>query len=417
LSLFFYNIFLWLYLAGINLYALFNAKAKKWVAGRKGWQQQLKNALQPNEQRIWIHASSLGEFEQGRPVIEKLKEEYPHYKIVLTFFSPSGYEIRKDYQLADYVFYLPMDGKGNAAEFVRLVNPQLAIFIKYEFWYHYLNELQRAKVPAILISAAFRKEQAFFKWYGGLFRKMLHSFRFLFVQDKLSANLLTSLGIKDNVFISGDTRYDRVAEIASNVQPIDVVEKFKGSSKILIAGSTWPDDEKVLKESLIVLPEDWKMIIAPHEIDGAHIDSIKALFGNDAVRFSELKNSEGNAKRVLIIDNMGMLSSLYAYGDLAFIGGGFQKGGIHNILEPAVFGLPVVFGPVYEKFVEAREMVEKGLAFPVADATSSNAIITKLTQDNTYREALQQQVKSFVAGNIGATKTIMGVLLDNSLIG
>jgi 3-deoxy-D-manno-octulosonic-acid transferase len=397
-----------LYSGSIKIASLFNEKAGKWIAGRRNWQNKISREVKPGEQRIWIHCSSLGEFEQGRPLIEALKEEYPNYKIVLSFFSPSGYEACKDYRGADIICYMPIDGKRNAVRFIATVQPRLVLFVKYEFWYYYLRELNEQNIPTILVSGAFREIQPFFKWYGNIFRKMLSYFKYLFIQDRQSAALLNKIGIKDNVLVAGDTRYDRVAKVAGTIRSIPEIESFKGSSSILIAGSTWPEDEKVLYSCLETLPSDWKMIVAPHEIHSAHIESIQKLFSSDAALFSELKNNPGNnSKRVLIIDNIGMLSSLYAYGDIAYIGGGFQKGGIHNVLEPAVFGLPIIFGPVFDKFVEARELVSLKFAFPVKNAEECVIKLKELISDNAYREAINESLKKFMQHHIGATSLIM----------
>lgn len=401
IGLFFYNIFLALYAMAVRIVSLFNPKAKKWLRGRRNWRKKLQEDLQAGEKRIWMHCSSLGEFEQGRPVLEALRRQYPGYKIVLTFFSPSGYEIRKDYDQADYVLYLPADGERNATDFIDLVKPSLVIYVKYEFWYHYLHTLQQRQIPTILISAAFRKSQAFFKPYGAFFRRMLQCFSFIFVQDDESKQLLASIGLKDRVAIGGDTRYDRVAGIAAQVQPIPEIDRFRSGHKILIAGSTWPGDETMLKECLPVLPPDWKLIIAPHEIDTTHIRKIQQLFGEDA---STLHSSIDYMKKILIINNIGMLSRLYACGDIAFIGGGFQKGGIHNVLEPAVFGLPVIFGPVYEKFVEAKELAAAGYVFPVSNADACKTVLQKLISDYTYRSTLHNNLLNFMRQHTGATQ-------------
>lgn len=410
MQLLLYNIFLTLYVFVIKVYGRVNAKAHKWVEGRKGWQQDVQR-LPKGEKRVWVHCSSLGEFEQGRPVIEAIKKEYPGYKIMLTFFSPSGYEACKNYKGADYIHYLPMDGKQNAQIFVDAVNPALALFVKYEFWYYYLDILKKNEVPTMLVSAAFREEQSFFKWYGGMFRHMLGCFTWLFVQDWRSKNLLQKIGLTDNVIVAGDTRYDRVSAIAERLRTIPDAEQFKGDTDILIAGSTWPGDEEILAECLPCLPESWKLIIAPHEVDEAHIKTIQQRFGVMACRFSAFKEDETNhLKKVLIIDNIGMLSSLYAYGTVAYVGGGFQKGGIHNILEPAVFGLPVIFGPVYEKFVEAVQLVSLQYAFPVKDVDDCAQIINKFVLDTNYRNQIHEQLKSFMQQSIGATKTIEGYL-------
>ncbi len=415
MQVFLYNTFLALYALGIRLASLFNEKARKWLRGRRGIFGQMANAMQgKNEKRIWVHCASLGEFEQGRPVIEAIKAQYPGYKIVLTFFSPSGYEIRQDYDGADYVFYLPMDGAGNAKQFIELVNPSLAIFVKYEFWYHYLNQLKKQGVPTVLISAAFRSSQPFFKGYGGLFRKILKSFAYIFVQDENSKQLLGGIGITTNVAISGDTRYDRVAQIAANAKQYELIERFKGDSKLLIAGSTWPGDEMVLREALHILPDDWKMIIAPHEIDDKHIEQLDEMFQDTNTIYSQLPTSH-TGHRVLIIDNIGMLSSLYRYGDIAFVGGGFQKGGIHNVLEPAVFGLPVFFGPEYDKFVEAKALVSRLYAFPISEKEHFNSLLRKLMEDDKRRLSMHKAIQAYVAGQAGATDKIMSVLGDKFL--
>jgi 3-deoxy-D-manno-octulosonic-acid transferase len=409
LSLFLYNLFIFLYVSGIRCYSFINDKAKKWIDGRKKWQQVFREKLSRNEKRIWLHCSSLGEFEQGRPLIEALKEKYPNYKIVLTFFSPSGFEVRKNYDKADYIFYLPMDSKKNAQEFISLVKPSLAVFVKYEFWYYYLNALQEQKIPTIIISAAFRKEQPFFKWYGNFFRKMLYCYDWIFAQDENSQQLLKGIGFENDVSISGDTRYDRVSSIAANRMTIPVVEKFKDNNKLIIAGSTWPEDEKILKESIDALPVNWKLIIAPHEIDEAHIQNISVLFINDMVLFSELQEEQSSNfnKKILVINNIGLLSSLYAYGEIAFIGGGFNKGGIHNILEPAVFGLPVIFGPVYEKFVEAKKMADLHCAFPVVNINAYKKISLELMTKKDFRERVHNDLVKFMQENTGATLHIL----------
>ncbi len=408
MNLFLYNIFLSLYALAIRMYGLFNYKAKKWVTGRVGWEQQLKESLKPNEKRVWIHCSSIGEYEQARPVIEAVKEQYPSYKTVVTFFSPSGYEAIKKNHFIDYTFYLPLDGRFNAKKFVEAIDPSMAMFAKYEFWYYYLRELKKRKVPTLLISGAFREKHIFFKWYGGLFRQMLQCFTFFFVQDKKSEEMLGSIGITKNVLVSGDTRYDRVSVIAQNSKPLPFIDDFKAGHKIYIAGSTWPDDEVLLKESLNVLPANWKIIVAPHEVHKEHIQKIRQLFGNDSILCSELDaENSGSDKKILIIDNIGMLSRLFAYGDIAYIGGGFQKGGIHNVLEPAVFGLPVIIGPIYEKFIEAKELAKLKYLFPVNNAEEGNEILNRLINDETYYHALNESLKKFMMERTGATTAIM----------
>jgi 3-deoxy-D-manno-octulosonic-acid transferase len=414
MTLLLYNIFLSLYQTAIRIASLGNPKAKLWINGRKDWKVKLREAIKPDDKSIWFHAASLGEFEQGRPLIERLKKDHTSYKIILTFFSPSGYEIMKDYKGADHIFYLPLDSKKNAKVFIDLLQPSLAIFIKYEFWYHYLHTLKSKNIPVLLVSAAFRKEQPFFKWYGGMFRKMLSFYTAIFVQDKHSKELLEPLKI-NNVIIAGDTRYDRVANIASSVKSISIVERFKDGKKLLIAGSTWPDDENALKDCLIELNNDWKLIIAPHKIDKIHLDKIQSLFGDDIVFYSRFTDSSFN-KKILVIDNIGMLSSLYSYGEIAFIGGGFQKGGIHNILEPAVFGLPVIFGPVYKKFVEANTFFSKGFAFPVNHSYQAIDVLYKLITNDDQRSELQLSIKNFMKESIGASDKIMSYIKDENLL-
>jgi 3-deoxy-D-manno-octulosonic-acid transferase len=308
-----------------------------------------------------------------------------------------------------------MDGKQNARDFIELVRPSLAVFVKYEFWYYYLAELKQKNIPAILISAAFREEQPFFQWYGGLFRKMLSCYTALFVQDERAKALLSSVNISKNVFVTGDTRYDRVANIAASVRPVPVVEQFKNNNQLLIAGSTWPKDEKVLKDCLNELPAGWKLIIAPHETDKAHIRVIQSLFGNSSVLYSEFAPAHSSYK-ILIIDNIGILASLYSYGEIAFVGGGFNKGGIHNILEPAVFGLPVIFGPVYQKFAEANTLVSLKLAFPVNNVAEAKATLYRLINDDNNRLQLQRSLKQYMQQSIGSTTTIAAYIKENTLL-
>jgi len=405
-----YNLFLFLYGIAIRIVSFFSPKAKLWIDGRKDILATIERAfINKNEQRIWIHCASLGEFEQGRPVIEALRKQYPETKIVLTFFSPSGYEIRKNYEGADYVFYLPMDGFQAANRFLDAVNPKLVLFVKYEFWYHYLHEVKVRKIPTLLIAAAFRKEQIFFKNYGGFFREILKCFSQILVQDDASKNLLAGIGFDRNVSVAGDTRYDRVAEIASAARPLPEIDLFKGGSKLFIGGSTWPADEQIVQQLLPQLPADWKMIIAPHEIDAAHLKSVQVLFGEQAILFSEWKLNTKPEKRVLIIDNIGMLSSLYRYGDIAFVGGGFNKGGIHNVLEPAIFGLPVLTGPVYHKFVEAVALVDAGFVFPISDSTAA-AIVLNALFDDSKRNKIKLGLDDFMQSHIGATDKILHLI-------
>lgn len=417
-----YNFFLLLYALAIRISSLFNEKAKKWVSGRKDILRKIKSALPHDEPRIWIHCASLGEFEQGRPVIEALKKEHPQYKILLSFFSPSGYELRKNYELADYVFYLPLDGRRRSAAFIRAVNPSLAVFVKYEFWYYYICQLRYYKVPSVLISAAFRPSQLFFKEYGGLFRKILKDFSFLFVQNESSKELLSGIGIYKNVAVSGDTRYDRVSRIAAQSKSFPLIEEWKGNSRLLIAGSTWPDDEKILCDLLPLLPPGWKMILAPHEIHTRHLQEVKELFGDKALFYSALEHDDHvkqnplwNRNQLLIIDNIGILSSLYRYGSVAFVGGGWTKGGIHNTLEPAVFGLPVIFGPNYEKFAEAVQLVEYGYGFSVENAEEAKKVLLQWLMDEKKLQYIQESLKDYMQQQTGATEKILEIIGEKYL--
>jgi 3-deoxy-D-manno-octulosonic-acid transferase len=409
LAIFFYNIFLLIYKTGIRIAALWNKKARQWVDGRKNIFNRINSELKTqNSKLIWVHCSSLGEFEQGRPVIEKLKSNDPGSKILLTFFSPSGYEIRKDFKGVDWIFYLPMDSKANAKKFLDIVRPSLAIFVKYDYWYYYLTECKKRNIPLYIVSAIFRKEQPFFKWYGTLHIKMLKCFSHFFVQERESSELLNSVGI-NNVTVSGDTRFDRVAEIVENFKPINEIEKFCNSSQVLVAGSTWPSDEKIIKEAITDFP-NLKVIIAPHEIHEAHLNQLKQIFPQTSL-YSQLitYNSQSN---ILIIDNIGMLSKLYHYATITYIGGGFDKG-IHNTLEAAVYGKPVIFGPNYKKFKEAIGLIETGGGFSVNSANELKAQLKILLNDQMKREETNRISFDFVKQNRGATEKIMNVIQEN----
>lgn len=415
LGVFFYNIFLLFYKTGIRIAAMGNSKARLWLKGRKNQFARLAAEFKSgNSQAVWVHCSSLGEFEQGRPVIEKIKQAYPHVNILLTFFSPSGYEIRKDYKGADGVFYLPLDSPGNAKKFLDTINPSLVVFIKYDYWYYYLAECKKRNIPLLMVSAIFRKDQPFFKWYGGLHRKMLRCVTHFFVQDENSEQLLETLAV-NNVTIAGDTRFDRVAEIAENFQPIDGIEKFCSGSPVLVAGSTWPDDEKILKEATIGLKEI-KLIIAPHEIHKEHIVQLKLIFPQ-SILFSELQaaNQQAVTSNQLIIDNIGMLSRLYHYAAITYIGGGFNKG-IHNTLEAAVHGKPVLFGPNYKKFKEAEDLIIKGGAEPVNSSAELSARIKKLLNEKEVMEKSGKAAGEFVRENRGATGKVLDYIQENRLL-
>ncbi|MDZ7612394.1 MAG: glycosyltransferase N-terminal domain-containing protein [Flavobacteriaceae bacterium] len=365
---FFYNITVFLADLLLKVIAFFNPKIKLFVEGRKETFVKLREAFRKEDRVIWFHCASLGEFEQGRPIIEATKTQFTDHKILLTFFSPSGYEVRKDYAFADLIVYLPMDTKSEAKKFVDLAHPSLAVFIKYEFWPNMLNALQGSQTPVILVSGIFRPDQAFFKFYGGWMRSSLKSFDHFFVQNENSKVLLNQIDIK-NVTVSGDTRFDRVFAIAQQDNHLDFIQRFVGDKYTLVAGSTWPRDEELLvsyiNESLE--PDD-KFIIAPHNINEKAIQELKNSVKKETILFSEKDRSE-NAQ-VFIIDTIGILTKIYSYADLAYVGGGFGKSGIHNVLEPAVFGCPLVIGPNYQKFQEAADLVNEQACESVIDQST-----------------------------------------------
>lgn len=396
-----YNLSIRLYQILIVIASFFNDKAKKWLSGRKD------HNFKSFSESIWFHFASLGEFEQGRPVLEKMRALHPSKKVVVTFFSPSGYEIRKNTPLADAVYYLPLDTAANAQQFIRAINPGIAVFTKYEYWYHYFNTLHQQQIPLYIISGIFKPDQVFFKWYGGLHRKMLGMVTWFFVQDDASKRLLENLKIS-HVSVSGDTRFDRVWDNAENPKSLPVIARFKNDQPVFIAGSTWPDDEKLLAQ-LVSQHPDWKFIFAPHEIPESKIEALLTLLpAKQTIRFSQL-STDGNEVsdyRILIIDNIGMLSSLYQYGEIAFIGGGFGAG-IHNTLEAAAFGLPVIFGPKYQKFKEACDLVDLQGGFSIETQEQLSAITEKLITDNNYRVAAREVAKTYVSEHIGATEMIL----------
>jgi len=395
-----YNIGLRLYFLLIYLASFVNKKAKLWINGRK-------HVLYANyDKSVWFHFASLGEFEQGRPILEYFRTNYPEKKIVITFFSPSGYEIRKNTPLADAVYYLPLDTPSNARRFIDAVKPEVVIFTKYEYWYHFFNELAKQKVPLYIISGIFRPEQVFFKWYGSLHRKMLSFVTCFFVQDEASKNLLQTIGVY-NVKISGDTRFDRVWANARQPKELQVVSNFRNGHKLFIGGSTWPDDEKLVA-SLVLDYADWKFIIAPHEIREEKINAlIDLLPDNSAVRYSQIDTSLPLTNyQTLIIDNIGMLSALYQYADVAYIGGGFGVG-IHNTLEATAFGLPVIFGPNYEKFKEARDLVSQKIGFTISSEPELKSAVAYLVEDNIRYKAICENARKYVEEHTGATGIIV----------
>ena len=406
-----YNISILFYSILIRLAAPFNIKAGQISKGRKQTFDELQAKIKHDRPIVWVHCASLGEFEQGRPIIEAIRKQHPGYQILLTFFSPSGYEIRKNYDLADYICYLPADTKKNAEKLIELVRPEIVFFVKYEFWFHYIHELKKRNIPLYLVSAIFRENQLFFKnspW-GKWYRKMLFSFEQFFVQDDQSVKLLHGVGIK-NVTKAGDTRFDRVAEIARNGKNIPLVEKLKGNSLLVVAGSTWKPDEELLVQYIHSHPET-KFIIAPHETKKANIERLISLLKTPVICYTEATEESVMNKQVLIVDTIGILSSIYKYADLSYIGGGFGVG-IHNTLEAAIFGMPIVFGPNYLKFKEATTMVDLGIAFPVNDSSSLNTILDQLLSDNEKRNSIAGQCAHFTNQNLGATQIILNKVFN-----
>ena len=404
-----YNTGIFFYTLSIRIASLFNNKAKLWLNGRKNIFKQLESIFK-NEKNpvIWFHCASLGEFEQGRPIIEKIKDKHPHYKILITFFSPSGFEIRKNYALADYVFYLPVDTASNAKKFIEIVQPQMAFFIKYEFWYHYLNTLNTKQIPTYLISALFRKNQIFFKPYGGFYRKILKYYDYIFVQNDDSMELLIKLGLK-NICVSGDTRYDRVSEIAAQAKSLELIEIFKGKNNLIVVGSSWQAEEQLIASYIKQKGLTHKFIFAPHNISENHLLQLERLFSKyKCIRYSKTDKENIAEFDILIIDNIGLLSSLYKYADIAIIGGAFGSG-LHNILEAVVYGCPVVFGPKYYRFPEAVDLLNVGGACSVRN---TKELINKLnflsSPDN--KEILYKTCKDFVSSRKGATEKILNFI-------
>ena len=397
-----YNLGVHFYFFLITIASFFNEKAKLFINGRKNikYQKYTKSA--------WFHFASLGEFEQGAPVLSAFKLSHPDLAIIITFFSPSGFEVRKNTPLADAVYYLPLDTAANAQRFVEAINPTIAVFTKYEYWYHYFNELNKRNVPLYIISGIFRPKQIFFKWYGTLHRKMLGFVTRFFVQDENSQQLLKTIGV-DNVTVSGDTRFDRVWANALNPKSFPLINSFKNGGKIFIAGSTWPEDEHLVAQ-LVSLYPDWKFIIVPHEISGEKINKLIGLLpANSSIRYSQFDPSSPTADhspQTLIIDNIGMLSSLYQYGDIAYIGGGFGVG-IHNTLEAAAFGLPVIFGPNYLRFKEACDLVELKAGFSINNIEELKQTVSPLIENENIYHETSNKIKEYVNKNTGATDMII----------
>lgn len=403
-----------IYDIGIRLYWLvawiispWNHKAKLWLAGRKDWQEKLRQKIGSGDRVIWFHCASLGEFEQGRPVIEESRRRFPDHKILLTFFSPSGFEKRKGYKEADHVMYLPLDTARNARRLLGSLNLVMAIFIKYEFWYHFLSSLNRKGVPVFLASGIFRPKQVFFRWYGGWYLKFLDYFTHIYVQHKDSEQLLQHNGI-NRVTVAGDTRFDRVKQVAETAYKHTLLESFTEGWPVIVAGSTWERDEQILEHAFRQLPMDTRWIIAPHELSDGHIKRLQKRFP-DSVLFTQLDREMPSGTRVVIVDTIGHLSYLYRYGVLAYIGGGFGKG-IHNILEAATYGLPVIFGPVYHKFYEAVELAKLSAAFPVQDEVELLSTVCQQLENSSLLKTSSGIAGNYVLERAGATSLIMDEL-------
>lgn len=399
-----YNIGIRGYELAIRLAAPFNEKASLWVKGRKGIREKIRGIQRNGERLVWFHAASLGEFEQGRPVMEALKQSEPGVRILLTFFSPSGYEIRKNYAGADHILYLPSDTPGNARFFVRQLKPDAVVFIKYEFWYNYLHELHSKRIPTYLISAIFRPEQPFFKNWGGLHRRMLGFFTRLYVQDAPSARLLESIGIT-NVQQTGDTRFDRVKQIADAAREIEKAEQFCNGQEAIVCGSTWPPDEDILMEYINHDESRQKWIIAPHETGESHVKAIIGKCRKKIARYTDDKADYADCD-VLIIDCIGLLSAIYRYGKIAYIGGGFGVG-IHNTLEAAVYGIPVIFGPKYRKFNEAVSLIRGGGAFSISNGAELKEALDTLANSPAITKTAGGKALEYVESQLGATQIIM----------
>jgi 3-deoxy-D-manno-octulosonic-acid transferase len=379
---------------------------KLFVDGRKDIFSILQSKLSPNDKSIWFHAASLGEYEQGLPVIEKIKVQYPNHKIVVTFFSPSGYEVRKNNTVADATVYLPLDTKSNAQKFIKAINPELVFFIKYEYWPNYLNELKKLEIKTYLISGIFREKQAFFKWYGGFYRNALKTFDYFFVQNESSKNLIQSIGF-NNVKISGDTRFDRVVSILERDNSLDFIEQFKDNKTTIVIGSSWPKDENLLVNYINNASDEIKFIIAPHNIKAEQISNLKSQITKSSVFFSKKNNVDLSNFNVFIIDTIGILTKIYSYADIAYIGGGFGNPGVHNILEPATFCVPIIIGPNYSHFAEATALVHQEGCISISNQNELNEAFDNLISNEDVRHEKGHICSTFVQMNKGATDVIL----------
>jgi 3-deoxy-D-manno-octulosonic-acid transferase len=410
--LFLYNLIVQIAGFLLKIVALFSPKIKLFVDGRKPVFEILQSKISPNDKTIWFHAASLGEYEQGLPVIEKIKTKYPNHKIVLTFFSPSGYEVRKNNSVADVTVYLPLDTKKNAKDFLSLVHPEMVFFIKYEYWPNYLNELRKLETPTYLISGIFRKNQLFFKWYGGFYRTALNTFSYFFVQNESSKKLLLELG-KTNVAVSGDTRFDRVASILEKDNSLDFIETFKNDTLTIVVGSSWPKDENLLVDYINQTSENVKFIIAPHNIKSEQIQELKKAITKKTVLFSEKETKNLANFDVFIIDTIGILTKIYSYADIAYVGGGFGNPGVHNILEPATFGVPIVIGPNFSHFAEATALVNMEGCVSISNKKELFDAFSNLIANDDIRHEKGHICSTFVQMNKGATSIILKYVLND----
>ena len=402
-----YNLIIALYDLAVHIISPFSRKPRKMMKGHWVVYELLRQQLEPGYHYIWFHAASLGEFEQGRPLMEKIRASYPEYKLLLTFFSPSGYEVRKNYRGADIVCYLPFDKPRNVKKFLDLVNPCMAFFIKYEFWKNYLDELHSRRIPVYSVSSIFRKGQIFFKWYGGTYRNVLRNFDYLFVQNERSKRFLAKIGI-NRAMVVGDTRFDRVLQIRQEAKELPLVELFKGKAMTFVAGSSWQPDEDLFIEYFNTHPE-MKLIIAPHVIDENHLVEIVSKLKRPYVRYSRADEKNVLKADCLIIDCFGLLSSIYRYGEIAYIGGGFGVG-IHNTLEAAVYGIPVIFGPKYQKFQEAVQLIENKGAYCIKNYVELKVLLDRLMMDDEFLRDTGYRAGSYVTDNAGATDKILSVI-------
>lgn len=404
--LFLYNLIVQIADFSLKIVAIFSPKIKLFVDGRKPIFEILESKINPNDKTMWFHAASLGEYEQGLPVIEKIKQKFPNHKIVITFFSPSGYEVRKNNTVADVTVYLPLDTKKNAKQFLSLVHPEMVFFIKYEYWPNYLNELRKLKTPTYLISGIFRKNQLFFKWYGGFYRTALDTFTYFFVQNEISKNLLLELG-KTNVAVSGDTRFDRVASILEKNNSLDFISEFINDTLTIVVGSSWPKDESLLVDFINQTSEKVKFIIAPHNIKSEQIQELKNSFTKKTILFSEKETKNLADFDVFIIDTIGILTKIYSYADIAYVGGGFGNPGVHNILEPATFGVPIVIGPNFSHFAEATALVNLEGCISISNKNELFDVFSNLIANDDIRHEKRHICSTFVQMNKGATDIIL----------